>query len=88
MLGYLQKWRPRKQESVVDMVIVRLLLQYQPTQVEPFLSTPTASKEEQLKPLLMEKGLYSALAQFYIQNQEPEKALNLWKQFDYPQLIT
>lgn len=81
LLAYLQNWHATHDlETMIDTAIIHLLLQYQPKLVYFFLSSPTACEESHIQPLLTERGLFSALAQFYINQQQPEKALNLWKQ--------
>lgn len=81
LLSYLLTWHSQYPLEVsIDTAILHLLLQYQPTQVYSFLSSPTACQEEDVQPLLTEKGMFSALAQFYIQKQQPRKALEIWKQ--------
>lgn len=82
LLNYLMDWHGSHElDVIIDTAIVHLLLQYEPLRVPSFLSAPTACEEQHIQPLLTEKGLFSVLASFYIQKQEPEKALTIWKEY-------
>lgn len=65
---------------VVDVALFRLLLSRGDARLAGFIAGTTSCEEEDVRESLVSRGLYNALASFYIQKKRPRDALQLWRE--------
>ena len=89
LLEFLWKFHGEKAEEseegramgrVVDTALFRLLLKRGDSRLEGFIAGPTRCEVEDVRAELTARGLYNALAAFYVQKQRPRDALTIWKE--------
>ena len=70
----------RGESRVVDVALFRLLLNRGDPRLSGFIAGQTSCEEEDVRESLVSRGLYNALASFYVQKKRPRDALQLWRE--------
>lgn len=80
LLEFLWQFHGQRLERDVDVALFRLLMKRDDMRLTSFISAPNACEEEDVHESLTSRGLFNALADFYVQKKRPREALAIWKQ--------
>lgn len=67
-------------DRVVDAALFRLLLARGDARLAGFLAGPSRCEEADVREALVSRGMFTALAAFYVEKKRPRDALRIWRE--------